>query len=723
MRVLLNQQHAWVFVFILAALVFAAFRFYRRVPPSVGPSLRRLLLVLRVSALAVVVFVLLEPVLRLTRTGSERPVVAVLLDTSRSMAIADGTGGTRRGDEALSLLNEVIIPRVARDAEVRAFGFSDGSEPLKTERGALAGDVGFAGEITDIAAALTRLRREIPDNLSAVVLATDGAGNRGGSVIDAWRPLGVPVFALGVGSETEAIDVSVLEALTNRISYSGESLPIEATLASVGLRGRNSTVELRENGELLERSTVELSGTGEETVVRFSVVPSAPGVHRYEVSVPDVPGELSTANNRRVVATNTLSGKVSVLLAASRPGWDYAFIARELSSDANVELSSFVLREGATDPQRSGVPESLEELLSYDLVVLVEPAWTDPLLPGDWLARFVRERGGGLLLVGVPPNRPPSSDGLMALMPVTLAGARASHLAESRVRLTGSGEASSLTRIADGRFENAALWGELPPVWTGRSPWWSVRPEATTLVVAGDSGEAGVPVVVSSRAGTGNVVLLAASGFWRWKMAGPEEPDVFYTFVANATRWLTARGELARVTAETDKDVYPAGQAVSFSAQVYRGDYRLARDASVSVEVARSEGAAPVETIVLIPDGDFYRGESGSLAPGRYVFRAEGGVGGEIMGEASGEFTVEEFSLEDAEIRRRPGPLRRLAEDSDGSYASPETIDELPEFVPLERRQRITSSEFEIWNSSWPLVILVGLLSTEWALRRRKGMP
>ncbi len=723
MRVLLNQQHAWVFAPVLAALLFGAFMLYRRVPPAVSPALRRTLLVLRIGALAVVVFVLLEPVVRLTRTGSERPVVAVLLDTSRSMAIADGTGGMRRGDEAIALLNEIIVERVARDAEVRAFGFAGDVEPLDTYRGRIVSEVDFTGGVTDMRAAFSELRREIPDGLAAIVLATDGATNRGGSVVDAWRPFGVPVYALGVGSAEEATDVAVREALTNRISYAGEALPIEATISSIGFRGASSTVELRENGEVLDRATVELSGSGEEVVVRFSVVPSSPGVHTYTISVPRAAGELSVANNRRVVATNTLGGKLSVLLVASRPGWDYAFIRRELESDGNIELTTFARLAGSAIERDSDAPETLDEFLSYDLFVLVEPDWSDPPVPGDWLERFVRNRGGGLLVVGLPPATPPPEGGLAALMPVTVSRARTIDVAESRVRLTGPGEVSPLTRIEDGRFENALLWEELPPVWTALDPWWSARPEATTLLVADSRGDIDVPVALSARAGAGNVVAIAASDLWRWKMAGPSEPDVFDLLIANSARWLTARGELASVTVETDRDVYPAGEVVRFSAQVYRSDYRLARDAAVTVDVATGEAAAPVATLALLQDGDFYRGDADPLAPGRYVFSARGLVGDEVMGVASGEFTIEEFSLEDAEIRRRPGSLRRLAEESGGSYLSPEMIDDLPESVPLERRQTTVRREFELWNSSWPLIVLVGLLSAEWAMRRRKGMP
>ena len=723
MSILFNQEHAWILVLVLAALAFAAARGYRRVPPSVPPLLRRVLITLRILAICVVILVLLEPVVRLTGYRRERPVVAVLLDSSGSMGMADGTGGMRRGEEAVALLNEVVLPRVARDAEVRAYAFDGELRSIDTDRGELTAAPLFDGEVTDIPGALSALRREVPEGLAAIVLATDGANNRGGGVVEAWEPLGVPVYALGVGSEVAARDVAVREVLTNRISYVGEALPIEARLSSVGFAGATTTVDLSLDGQVIDTQTVDLSGTGGEEVVRFRVVPSAPGVTTYGISVPPARGEINEANNVRVVSTNTLGGKMRVLVAAPRPGWDFAFTRRELETDGNIELITCVLIEGAGTERRGETPGAAEDVLGYDVIVLVEPDMSSSVVPGEWVERYVRERGGGLLLLGEPAVSGRGEGGVASVSPIFTSRRSPANAVEARVRLSAAGETSPLMRLVDGRLENESLWRSLPPVWVGGASVVEARPEATVLAEADLGGGETTAVIASSRVGAGNVVAIAASGLWRWKMAAPDETDVFDVLLANATRWLTARGDLARVVVETDEGVYSSGQKIGLSAQVYGSDYRVSRNATVTVEVSTGEQAAPVESVTLAPDGEFFRAEIGPLAPGRYIYRAEGTIGGESMGEDSGEFIVEEFSLEDAEVRRRPGVLHRLADESGGIYMAPESIDGLSESVPLERRTVALRRELELWNSPWPLLALVGLLSVEWALRRSKGMP
>lgn len=722
MNVFVNHPHPWLLLGLFGVAVVLVGWFYRRASALVGGRLALGLTVLRSIALALLFAVLLEPILALSRAVSERPIVAVLLDASRSMSIRDGTAGARRGEEAISLLNEIVLPRIARDAEVAAYSFSDEVEKLPTARLSVASPPRFDGDVTDAGAALEFLAAEFSRrNLAAVVVATDGASNRGPSPYGAGLALGVPVFTLGVGSAEASADIAIREAETNRISYAGESLPVRVRVSSAGFPDAETVLELAEDGVVLDSVPVGLSGSGEETEVSFRIVPSAEGVHRYEVSVPAAPGELTSANNTRLVVTTTLKGKIRALVVASRPSWEFAFLARELSADQNVEVVAVAIREGSVDRGDSALPQSREELFGYDLVVLIEPGRSSSVVPREWLADFVRQRGGGLLLLGLPEEG--GAGELDALLPFVLRGDGSPALRELRVELTPAGEVAPTARLVSDRHANTELWLSLAPVWSASGAAWEARPDARVLAAARVEDGPGVPVLVTRRAGTGNVMAIPASGLWRWKMAGPDELDVYDRLVTNAARWLTARGELERVAVTTDKDVYAAGEIVRFSAQVYGEDYRLSRDATVTVEASVGEGAAPVGGVVLDLDGDIYRGELSVPGPGRYTYRAEGALRGEGIGSATGEFTIEEFSLEDSEVRRRSAVLSRLGDETGGGYFSPETIDDLPNAVPLEWSRRTVAREFELWNSPWPLIGFVGLVSIEWTLRRRKGLP
>ncbi len=580
----------------------------------------------------------------------------------------------------------------------------------------------FDGNATDLALAFDALGDLLSGrNLGAVVVATDGADNRGAGPYAAAVGLGVPVFVLGLGSAQAATDIAIEEVVTNRISYTGESVPVEVTVSSAGFEGAETVVELSEDGATLESRQIELSGSGEEVRVVFRVTPSTPGVHRYSVSVPVAAGELSTANNSRIVVTTAMKGKIRVLVLAGRPGWDFAFLTRELEADRNVEVEAVVAKRGSPVSATDGTPpRSRAELYEYDLVILFEPDWSEPLVSSEWLRAFARDRGGGLLIAGVPRARPP--DDVLDILPYSFVAEPVSGFRDVRVRLTDAGESAPATRMAEDRFANVELWRELPPVRTLAASPWSVRADADVFVEGYGPGGDVTAIVAGRRLGAGNVMAVMADGLWRWKMAGDDD-DVYDRFVTNAARWLTARGELERVVVTADKDVYQAGEDIGLSAQVYRADYRLSHDAAVRVSASTGEGAAPVATVDLEPAGDHYRGSIGHLPPGPYALRAVASLGGEEVGTASGEFVVERFSLEDSETRRRSALLKRIAEESGGGYYVPETLDDLPEDVPMTWAERTARTEYELWNSPWLLLGFVGLMSAEWALRRKQGLP
>ena len=733
MTLLTNQPHGWQFLALLVPAIPIVLWLYRHPPASVSPSLKRLLVALRVAAVVVLALALAEPILSLTRTVTERPVVAVLVDSSRSMAIRDGTAGALRGDEAMTLLNEIVLPRLAHDAEIRAFAFSGESTELPIERSTVERPGSFDGEATDIGGAFQMLAREMTGrNLGAVVLATDGAVNRGQSPYEEGIGLGVPVFTLGLGSSESGPDIAVREVTTNRISYAGESLPIRVRVSSVGFGEMQTIVELREGNTLLDTRTLTLSATGEETELTFRVVPGSPGVHRYTVSIPEAPSELSSANNIRVTATNAVKGRIKALLLTSRPGWDYAFLGHELEADGNVDVTTLALVRGAETLSEPRLPSTRAALFEYDLIILSAP-YDRLQLEDDWLRGFVEDRGGGLMVVGS------AISGLTDILPVVAseasaggpanapaggpANAPAGGARETRARLTGEGEISQVMRVAGDRMANVELWRSLPPVWMPSESQWEPTPDADVLLAGTGALGEDIPLVVSAKRGAGGVIVVAADGIWRWKLSGPDDVDLFDRFLANSARWLTARGELNRAVAGTDKDVYSTGETVRLSAQVYGDDFRLTRDALVTADIARGEGAAPVRSLSLGPDGDFYRIDLEPLAPGRYLYEAAAEVAGEIVGSARGEFIIEEFSLEDSEVRRRPALLRKLGEESGGGYFTPETLDRFPDSVPLAWTTRLAAREIELWDSPWLLTAFVGILGVEWTLRRRKGLP
>jgi len=238
-------------VALVIAVVVVSLVTWRRGSFSLGTGLVELL---RVVIAALVAALLNQPEWVEEFRPTEKPVVAVLVDASRSMDTQDvvasgdkpGTAKTRR--EAVAELEGESFWRTLEER------YRVKIEPFSVAPDAIG---------TDLASPLVQaLERE--SNLRAVVLAADGDWNEGVPPLEAaqrMRLAQVPVFAVPVGSQTKLPDVELVSLDCPTVGVVGKpvrvpftihsSLPTERIALSTSLRP-NSCVQMRSIGKRFE---------------------------------------------------------------------------------------------------------------------------------------------------------------------------------------------------------------------------------------------------------------------------------------------------------------------------------------------------------------------------------------------------------------------------------------------------------------------------------------
>lgn len=284
-----------------------------------------------------------------------------------------------------------------------------------------AGDVlgrslpGEPAQGTDLAAGL-RLAAALvpPDAAGRIVLVSDGNQTGG----DAAAVADELATALGDGGLPVDVVPVALRRVDEVMVESVDAPPNAAEQSSVGVR-----VVLRSTGPARgvlrltrEGEPVDLNGDAPgygrpieldagRTVVRLPVELPPGRVHRFEaVFEPEVRddgeavADASAANNRATAFTLT-PGRGSVLIvdgvSSAAPGGAGRTLAGAFdSSGIDVEVVA-----------PSAMPSGLLGLEAYDLVVLQNvPAEEVPPATQEALASYVRELGGGLVMVGGPAS-------------------------------------------------------------------------------------------------------------------------------------------------------------------------------------------------------------------------------------------------------------------------------------------------------------------------------
>jgi hypothetical protein len=682
---------------------------YGRSVPRVPTARRLALSALRGTALALVLFLLFEPVLRQIEATEEPPVLAVLVDESQSLARSDGEGGATAARDALRQLPDV-------GGEARFYRF-DGEATAFDAADSLA----FGGVRTDIAGALQRVEADLDGrNLGGVLLISDGRYNTGRNPVYLAERYDVPIYTTVVGDTTRQRDVLVARVTTNEIAYAGVELPVQIGVRAEGFEGERATVGLYERGQRLASATITLPAGNVEASVDLSFTPEEPGLRRYTAAVTRFDGEVTTENNTESVAVRVLSNRRRVLFLAAAPGPDVSALRQTLETDPNLDLVPLTQR-GPGAFYEGSLPPSLDD---FDAVVLAG-------FPGRAagradVQRIVAAAEAGLPLLFVltrqtdlPALRAAFADVLPAVPEVVRSG-----FTEAALVPTAAGALHPVLTVPTAP---PSLLDRLPPVAASDSRW-AASPDARVLATTSIRGIAfDDPLLLIRQRGPSRSAALLAAGTWRWRGLPSDLADVedFYPgLVDNLLRWLTTREDDRPVRVRPVRSLFGEGEAVQFTGQVYDESLAPIPDASVEVVVTAPDGSRSPFAMRPVGGGRYVL-DAGTLPEGDYTFEASAEREGAALGEDRGAFAVGALALEFRDTQADAALMRQIARRSGGAVVAPAQIPMLeaqlqaggfgPRIVEQER-------ETELWEIAWLLAVVIALLAAEWVLRKRSGM-
>lgn len=713
----------------------------RRLTPGGGRG-RLALGAMRAAIFALLAIALMRPSLVLSSSVPQRNVLAILLDDSRSMQLAD-LDAERRLDAVRRVLGDstALTDQLAERFVLRFFRFAADASPLGGTA-ALQGQ----GTRTDLATALDAVRQELADlPVAGIVLATDGADN---SASDLDTPLlglqarRIPVYTVGVGRERFARDLAIERLALPATSLVGAEVLAEVSLRVRGVGGETTTLAVEADGRLVATEEVRLPPRAETVQVPVRIPPLGAGSHRITVKASVLRDEVVTENNEAQGVLRVRRGPEKILFLEGEPRPEFAFTRRAAGADSALQLVGLLrsapgkyLRLGVDDSLElvTGFPTSREELFRYRALVLgsIEASFftADQLrMIGD----FVSRRGGGLLALG---GRDALGEGGFAGTPVSevlpvnlLSGAR--QLADSQViplqvRLTSAGRTHAVTQLAAAREASVARWDSMPML-TAVNQLGELRPGATMLLAGRDLSGAGGerPVLAYQRFGRGLAAVFGVQDSWHWRMDAsiPVEDRTHHAFWQQLLRWLLdevpERVELAALP-----DRVGPGEPVTLQARVVDATFIDVNDATVMARVFPPSGRmfeVPLEW--TLRDDGLYQGQFVAEEPGMYTLAALAVRGADSTRSPDAALLADTQGADVERAELRTPLLRRIAEQTGGRYYPLADAHRLADDVIYTESGITVREARDLWDMPAIFFLFVLLLGGEWALRRRKGL-
>jgi uncharacterized membrane protein len=726
---------------IVAAVAIVAVLTYRRVRVNEGRVRDRVVLTgLRIAALALVLFCLFRPTLVVRAAVNQQNVVAVLLDDSRSMQIADWQGKSRADfiRQQFGAADSPLRKSLSDRFIVRVFRFS-----ASTGRVAGVKDLAFDGSQTRLGTALDGAREELSGlPVSGVVLVSDGADTSEGSLANAllgMKASKLPVFTVGVGSEQLTRDVQIDRVSTPRTVLKDASLLLDVVVTQTGYAGQTVTVDVEDDGRIIGTQKVQLPSDGSPATVRVRATAAESGPRLFKFKVAPLNGEIVTQNNVRESLINVRDERARILYYEGEPRFEMKFIRRAIADDKNLLVVSlqrtadnkFMRLDGDPDEVVGGFPKTREELFKYRGLILgsIEAAAfsADQL---QMIADFADRRGGGLLMLGGARSfgeggygGTPVADALpLAIDPRTRAS-EPSALLRLNVSPTRAGLQHAVTQIAETEAASAARWPQLPQVTSINAPL-MLKPGATALLNGTDERGGAIPVLAAHQFGRGKVMAFPIQDTLQWQMHAeiPVEDQTHERFWRQMLRWVVESVPDAVDVRTTTERVEP-GEAVTIEANVRDKQYVEMNDATVIAQVARPGGATFSVPLQWTGERDGeYRGTFVTSEPGAYDVHVDATRAADPVGSGRTYVRAAAGDVEYFDPTMHAGPLRRIAEETGGRFYGPDSVAGLAEDVRYAGRGVTSIEERELWNMPIILVGLMTLVCAEWGYRRAVGL-
>ena len=741
---LLSEWPAWLLAaFIVASAVAIALLLRWRLS-NAAPEFRgwrvAVIWAMQSAMVALVLLLLWQPAITVGELSSQQNIIAVVVDDSRSMAIADSNGQTREG-AALAALQGDVLASLQKRFQTRVYRLGSELKPVKD-----LSEIVPVESATHIDAGLKRLAEETADlPVGAVVLLSDGSENAagvGGAEIDAdalqaLRNRQLPVHTVGFGSPEHAHDIEIEDASIPASATANARVAATVSLAQYGYTGRKAMLTVRDGEKTLTEREIALQPEGriENETLYFPI--GKAGAKSLTFSIDPLEGEENVANNAITRPILVSEAKRRILYIEGAPRWEYKFIRRAEEDDPTIQLVSMlrtsenkIYRQGINDPNElaQGFPVRAEDLFGYAGIIVgsVAADYFTPLQQ-ELLREYVDRRGGGILFLG---GSSALSDGgwgassLNELLPTFLpSGNHSFRRNPATVELTTAGADSPITRLLDDPDKNTERWKKLTYLADYEDPG-SPKPGATELVEM-QAGHRRLPLLVTQGYGHGRTAVLATGGTWRWQMSealGDPSHDLFWQ---QLLRWLVAESP-GRVSASMPVRLLMDEGRVHLAAQVRDPTFQTAADAQVTAHVLGPNG---VDALVeLTPSQDtpgLYQTDWNAEKPGTYLAEVAAEAPGSPPRELGSDvltFQREDGVAENFHTEQNQRFLEQLASETGGRYWRPAELKNLPRDISYSEAGISVRTTKDLWNMPIVFLFLLGLPITEWLLRRKWGV-
>ncbi|OGF51106.1 MAG: hypothetical protein A2231_08905 [Candidatus Firestonebacteria bacterium RIFOXYA2_FULL_40_8] len=720
-------------VILILVWIILTWYFYNRLSNIVRNKFKFILIALRTGLFLILFFCLWQP--RITKTMDENlknSYIAIAVDTSRSMTIPDGADKQTRIENIKTLLSEKstfskeLLARV-KPEKIKIYTFGNDCSKLTGKHSEMQAN----GERTNFQKCLNRISGDFANlPLSGCILFSDGNDNSNTDIDSLgfdMKNKNIPVYSIGTGGNKKFKDIEVLSLSGPEVAWERDLVSLKANIKARGEIDGPVSLVLKEGSKVLETRKVSPGRDGMVTSQTFNVIPVGKGTKSYNLSVAPLDGEMFTDNNKNVCNIYVSEvPEIKVLYISHKLGYDFMMI-KGLADEQKFRIAAAIKTTAKTtlkqtldgfDNLKSGFPATKEDLFRYNLLILNNISMSKMgAEQKEWIADFVKTRGGGLFIFGESNGF--SEDGwskgaLGDLMPVKF-GSSKEYTGLFDIKITEPGKAHDILKISKDN-EQGVVDIETPKIVDYFAPVTSVKPGAVILAEVNN-----VPLLVAEQYGAGKVLFFGAGGLWKLRMQKPDNGETYKAFLKQIMRWLCIQNTASEgISVKPDKSVYFSSDKAKFEAVCYDKEGVPVKNAGLRGKLLENGGKTTQVQLIASADGKF-TGEVELTKTGLSEIIVDSGSS--AYPSASVLVYVKSGDLEFKTMDLNEHNMKKLSGLSGGKYFRIDDLDELYKNLDRSVEAKVSKTlNNDLWDKPWVLILLLLLFFVELLLRKQKSL-
>jgi len=689
---IVTEYSLWfVLLCIALGIAYAAGLYYKERKSDFSLTIVWILAVIRAVAVSLTAFLLLNPMIKKVSRTTEKPVIIIAADNSRSVVT---------GKDSLYYKNDFpkqissFADNLSEKFNVKKYTFGD-----EVKQGL---NLDFSEKQTGFSSLFDEINTRFSNrNVGAMIIASDGIYNKGTNPLYASSGIGFPVYTIALGDTNVRKDVILSKVNYNRIAYRDNFFPVEVIVNAKKCKGLSSKVTVSADTKVVFSKNLTFRSDNDFETVKLKLKAGRTGMQHYKVRVLPVDGELSLTNNALDIFIDVLEGRQKILILANSPHPDISALKQAITSNKNYEAEDFIIDK--FDKPVDG----------YNLIILHQLPSPDNGV-NEILKKIKAENIPVLYILGLQSD-------------FTLFNGQNTGFSISGTRIIYN----DALPVFNPEFSLFSLSGktlravqDFPPL---HSPYgnYEVSPSVNILFEQRiGTVETGAPLLLFNQTPYEKTGVINGDGIWKWRLYDYKKNgnhNAFNEIINKVVQYLSVKVDksLFRVYG---KNNFNENDDIEFDAEVYNASYELVNEPDVTLTITDDKDNRYPYTFNRTANA--YHLNAGNLPVGRYKYTARVNSGGKIL-NASGEFVVSAMNIETTNTIADHNLLYNLSEKRGGEMVFPSQLDKLVN--DIKSRDDIKTVVYtqlrytEILNLPWLLALIIGLLSLEWFIRKRAG--